>query len=496
MIQHHDEECCRIFGSMTLKRPRLTQSMFVSRLKDHRLVGGIIALIAFLVPLFLNLPGLSQAGHITLSIFLASVTLWIFEAIPIYATSLFVILMQVLLLSAEGVMGANHALVDSGYEAPGYHYFLGVLANPIIILFLAGFMLAEGAVKYNLDRSLTRKLLRPFGSKPSSILLGLMLVTGVMSAFMSNTATTAMMMTVIIPIVSRLDKEDPFRIALALSIPIAANVGGIATPIGTPPNAVVLASLTENGFPVTFTAWVAMVLPLAIIMLFTSWWLLMRLYPIQTGAIHLEIKAAGRQTFKSRLLYIIFGGTILLWMSEALHGIPTGLVSMVPIALLTMTSILNKDDIRKLPWEVLWLVAGGLALGLSLNQTGLSDWTLRSVEWHLFSPIMLLAMFAIVSIMLSSVLSHTVTATLLIPLAVSLTTSMDTDIGLLVAGVTIAVSTSLSMMLPISTPPNAIAISTGLVKTKDLAYVGGIIALISLLFILLFAVFYWPVFNS
>jgi solute carrier family 13 (sodium-dependent dicarboxylate transporter), member 2/3/5 len=463
---------------------------------DHRHVGGAIALVAFVVPFFLDLPGLSQAGHITLSIFLAAVALWIFEAIPIYATSLFVILMQVLLLSAEGILGSSYSLSESAYDAPGYHYFLGVLANPIIILFLAGFMLAEGAVKYNLDRTLTRRLLHPFGSKPSSILLGLMLVTGVMSAFMSNTATTAMMMTVIIPIVAKLSQEDPFRIALALCIPIAANVGGIATPIGTPPNAVVLASLTENGFPITFTAWVAMVLPLAIIMLFTSWWLLMRIYPIKTATIELDIKAAGRPTFKSRLLTVIFGGTILLWMSEALHGIPTGLISVIPIALLTMTSILSKDDIRKLPWEVLWLVAGGLALGISLNQTGLSDWILRSVDWGQFSPIMLIAVFAIVSISLSNVLSHTVTATLLIPLAVSLSVSLDTEVGLLVAGVTIAVSTSLSMMLPISTPPNAIAISTGLVKTKDLAKVGGFIAVIGLLFILLFAVFYWPLFNT
>jgi sodium-dependent dicarboxylate transporter 2/3/5 len=304
-----------------------------------------------------------------------------------------------------------------------------------------------------------------------------------------------MMMTVIIPIVSKIDQNDPFRVALALSIPIAANVGGIATPIGTPPNAVVLASLAENGFPVTFTAWVVMALPLTVIMLVSSWWLLRRIYPATTESIHLDIKSAGRQTFKSRVMYTIFGGTILLWMSEALHGIPTGLISVVPIALLTMTSILSKDDIRKLPWEVLWLVAGGLALGISLNQTGLSNWVIASVEWGLFSPLMLIAVFAVVSLALSNVLSHTVTATLLIPLAVSLSMGMDTDLGLLVAGVTIAVSTSLSMMLPISTPPNAIAISTGMVQTKDLALVGGIIAVIGLLFILLFAVFYWPLFT-
>lgn len=459
---------------------------------NHRRVGLLLAIVAFAVPMLTDVPGLDRAGQVALSIFASAVVLWIFEAIPIYATSLFIILMQVLLLSSEGILSDVFGSEGSAYAAPEYQTFLAVLANPIIILFLAGFMLAEGAVKYNLDRSLTRMLLRPFGTKPTSILFGLMLVTGMLSAFMSNTATTAMMMTVVIPIVAKLDIKDPFRVALALSIPIAANVGGIATPIGTPPNAVVLASLGANGMPITFTSWVMMALPLAAVMLAFSWWLLLRMYPVHADHIHLDIKGAGKTGIKATILYVVFGATVLLWMSESLHGFPTGLISVVPIALLTMTSVLTKEDIRKLPWEVLWLVAGGLALGMSLHQTGLSDWMIGSVDWGGFSPMTLLVVLAFVSLLLANVLSHTVTATLLMPLAVSLTTGHSTELGLVVAGVTIAVSTSLSMILPISTPPNAIAISTGLVQTKDLAKVGALIAVVGLIFILLLAVFYWP----
>lgn len=478
--------------SMFRSKTGISTSPLALLAAKHRQVGLLLAFVAFVLPMLIDVPGLDRAGHVALSIFASAVVLWVFEAIPIYATSLFVILMQVLFLSSEGMFGDTYASDGSTYAAPGYHTFLSVLANPIIILFLAGFMLAEGAVKYNLDRSLTRMLLRPFGSKPSSILFGLMLVTGMLSAFMSNTATTAMMMTVVIPIVAKLDIKDPFRVALALSIPIAANVGGIATPIGTPPNAVVLASLGANGIPITFTSWVIMALPLAAVMLGISWWLLLRMYPVHVDQIQLDIKGAGKSDTKSTTLYIVFGGTVILWMSESLHGFPTGLISMVPIALLTMTGVLSKDDIRKLPWEVLWLVAGGLALGMSLNQTGLSDWMIGSVEWGRFSPLALLVVFALVSLLLANVLSHTVTATLLMPLAVSLATGVNSELGLVVVGVTIAVSTSLSMMLPISTPPNAIAISTGLVQTKDLVKVGALIAVIGLIFILLLAVFYWP----
>src|SRR5690606_3397371 len=126
-------------------------------------------------------------------------------------------------------------------------------------------------------------------------------------------------------------------VALALSIPIAANVGGIATPIGTPPNAVVLASLGANGMPITFTSWVMMALPLAAVMLAISWWLLLRMYPVQIDQIELDIKGAGKTGVKATILYVVFGATVLLWMSESLHGFPTGLISVVPIALLTMT---------------------------------------------------------------------------------------------------------------------------------------------------------------
>jgi sodium-dependent dicarboxylate transporter 2/3/5 len=212
------------------------------KLDRKQLIGLICGVVGLIIPFFLNIDGLSEAGHVALGIFFLAAAFWMLEPFPIYATSVLVIFLQIILLSKQGFLFQEDS---AAYIPDAYTAFIGTLASPIIILFLGGFVLADAAVKYNLDRNLTRILLSPFGSKPGYILLGLMVVTALLSAFMSNTATTAMMMTVILPIMARLGKTDPLRIGLALSIPFAANIGGITTPIGTPPNAVVIGALSQ-----------------------------------------------------------------------------------------------------------------------------------------------------------------------------------------------------------------------------------------------------------
>jgi len=216
----------------------------------HLKIAAIIAavLILAVVP-FAGFEGLSREGHIALAIFLLAAVFWMLEPVPIYATSLLVIFLQVMLLSSQG------ALVSLGmapFEGVNFTLFTSTLAHPIILLFLGGFMLAAAAVKFNLDKTITRLVLKPFGTKPMMIVCGLMLVTALLSAFMSNTATTSMMMTVILPVIAALKPEDRLRIGVALCIPTAANIGGIATPIGTPPNAIVLAALANEGIRIPF----------------------------------------------------------------------------------------------------------------------------------------------------------------------------------------------------------------------------------------------------
>ncbi|MCC5933592.1 MAG: SLC13/DASS family transporter [Balneolales bacterium] len=390
------------------------------------------------------------------------------------------------------VSDVNHKLV--GYTPASYTLFLGTLASPIIILFLGGFMLAAAAVKYNLDKNLTNVLLKPFGQKPMFIILGLMLVTAVLSAFMSNTATTAMMMTVAIPIALQIDTKDKFRIILALSIPIAANLGGMATPIGTPPNAIVISALNQQGIQLAFGTWMLIATPLVIVMLLAAWGLMRFFYPPTVTSFKLQLDSAFEKSPKAIIMYAVFALTVLLWVTEAQHGIPSGMVAFLPIMALTVSSVLEKEDIRKLPWEVLWLVAGGISLGLSMENTGLAVWLVSSISWDVLPQIMLLLVFGFVALMLSNFLSNTVTATLLIPLAVSMGTSGIAGEGfsLVISAVLIGMACNMAMLLPISTPPNAIAMSTGYIKTADMVKIGGIIGIIGLFVALAYAVLFWP----
>ncbi len=461
------------------------------KLSIKQFYGLILGIIGLIIPFFLNIEGLSEAGHVALGIFFLAAAFWMLEPFPIYATSVLVIFLQVILLSKEGFLFQS---ATETYTPDSYTAFMGTLANPIIILFLGGFVLADAAVKYNLDKNLTRLLLKPFGTKPAFILLGLMVVTGLLSAFMSNTATTAMMMTVILPIIAQTDLKDPMRIGIALSIPFAANIGGIATPIGTPPNAVVIGALSQQGVNIPFGEWMILAVPLVIIMLIFAWLLLLFMFKPSTDTIALDMSGKFNKSKNALMLYGIFVITVFLWVTESFHGIKSAITALIPVVFLTLTGVVSKDDIRKLPWEVLWLVAGGISLGISMKSTGLAEWIVTSIDWSSFGTLMLILVFSAVAILMSNFLSNTVTATLLIPLAVSLATSGIAGEGfsLIIISLVIGVSASLAMMLPISTPPNAIAMSTGSLETRDMAKAGFAVGVMGIVVIVVYALFYWP----
>lgn len=461
------------------------------KLNTKQLAGLIAGVVGLIIPFFLNIEGLSEAGHVALGIFFLAAAFWMLEPFPIYATSVLVIFLQVLLLSKEGLIFTE---VTDAYNPDSYKAFMGTLANPIIILFLGGFVLADAAVKYNLDRNITRILLKPFGTSPKSIILGLMVVTAVLSAFMSNTATTAMMMTVILPIVTRIKGKDPVKIALALSIPFAANIGGIATPIGTPPNAVVIGALSQQGINIPFGQWMVLATPLVVVALILAWVLLQVMFRAKTDKIEIDMTGKFNTSKNAILLYIAFGATVFFWVTESFHGVKSAIIALIPVVFLTLTGVVTKNDIRKLPWEVLWLVAGGISLGISMKSTGLAEWIVGSIEWSSFGTITLLVVFSGVAILMSNFLSNTVTATLVIPLAVSLATSGVAGEGfnLIIVSLVIGVSASMAMMLPISTPPNAIAMSTGNIETSDMAKAGILVGILGLILVTLYAVFYWP----
>lgn len=430
--------------------------------------------------------GLTVESSRMLAIFGAAVILWVTEAIPLAATSIMVIAAEILLISDEAVLGT-----PAGFEAPPYQSFFATLAHPVLMLFLGGFVLADAAAKFRLDRNLAGVLLRPFGSSPRALVGGLMAITAVLSMFMSNTATTAAMMAVVLPVTVGLDRSDPLRVGLVLAVPIAANVGGLGTPVGSPPNAIALGRLADEGIGVDFVQWMALAVPIAAIVLVVAWMIITRRFPAATSEIDLSIGGAFDRSRPAVILYVTFALTILGWVSEPIHGVPSSVVGFLPVVVLLATQVIGVDDLRNLNWHVLWLVGGGIALGNGVSATGLDEWLVGRFDWSSLATLVLLAALAVLSLVMSTLISNSATANLVVPVGVSLAASAAVDLDPLLAGVVIAMACSLAMALPVSTPPNAVAYATGSVQTKDLAFVGLIVGAVGLVLVVFVAPPIW-----
>ncbi len=455
---------------------------------SRKQLGVALAVLAFAAPFFLELDGLSEPGHRVLSIFAASVILWVTEAIPLHATAVFVIGSEILLISDQAIVEVEGF---DGFEPPAYASFYSALAHPVLMLFLGGFFLAIGASKFALDRNLARILLRPFGTSSTAILGGLMGITALLSMFMSNTATTAAMFSLVIPVIAALDDLDPLRKGVALAIPLAANVGGIGTPVGTPPNAIVLGYLADAGIIISFLDWMLLAIPLVLILLVVSWFVLIRLYRPASGRLHLSFDSRFDESRQARLFYAVFAATIGLWMLEPVHGVPSTIVGFFPVVVLLATGVFGVDDLKSVQWHVLWLVGGGIALGAGVAATGFDTWLVGLIDWGSLAPTLLIVAIAVFALGMSTVISNSATANLLIPIGVSLALSAGVDIEPALAGVVIAIACSLAMALPVSTPPNAVAYATGFIETKDLAVVGLAVGLVGVTLLVLVAPPVW-----
>jgi sodium-dependent dicarboxylate transporter 2/3/5 len=257
---------------------------------------------------------------------------------------------------------------------------------------------------------------------------------------------------------------------------------------------VVIGALNQQGINIAFTEWMILALPLVFIALFLAWIVLTQFFKTNETRIDIDMSGSFNTSKNALLLYVIFGITVFLWITEKFHGMKSAIIALIPVVFLTLTKVTSKDDIRKLPWEVLWLVAGGLSLGISMKSTGLAEWIIGSIAWGSFGPIMIILIFGLVCYLIANFLSHTVTATLIVPLAVSLGTSAIPMEGFnfVIISIVVGVSASLAMMLPISTPPNAIAMSTGTIETSQMAKAGITIGVISLILVFMNALFYWP----
>lgn len=428
---------------------KITGSVSLTSYRRLSLMLGCV-LFSVVVSFVPEYTGLSPEARQAFFILLLAASLWVTEALPAFAVALLVISLEI------GILGSPD----------NWEMFVAPWSSSLMWLFFGGLILAQAATKTGLDTDIAHRILRLVGSTPPRVLLGMMLTTFILSMFMSNTATTAMMLTVVAPIVKQL-RGNPFSKAMLLGIPFAANIGGMGTLIGSPPNAIAAAALATEA-SINFVDWMLFGLPPALILVCVAWVYLMISYKSTQKTLALPTAIDGQSAstdiphWKRVAVLATFFATIGLWLTTPLHHIPTSMISFLPIGIFAAINLLEADDIRSLSWDVLLLLAGGLSLGVMVTQTGLADWLIQSVpvdEWGIFG---LAFGFAYLTTVVSNFMSNTAAANIIVPLAAA---AAGASAPLVV--IPVALGASAAMCLPISTPPNAIAYTHEGIESSD-----------------------------
>jgi sodium-dependent dicarboxylate transporter 2/3/5 len=410
--------------------------------------------------------GLTEAGRCSLAIVLFGAGLWITEAIPAFAVALLIIGLQVVVLGREG------GVLAAAGDSRAWEVYVRPWASPPMWLFLGGLVLARAAERTGLDREVAVRVIAWSGGRPLRLLPAVMALTFVFSMFMSNTATAAMMLVMLRPALAALPEGSRTTRALLLGLACAANLGGMATIIGSPPNTIAAALLQEVA-PVDFLRWSLLAAPPALVLFLALWGVLAWPLRAEQGT-RFVLPAAGEapggraSPWQRWVTIAVFLITVALWMSGAWHGVSTAVVAFVPIVMLTMTGVIRRQDMVTLDWDVLILLAGGLSLGVGMEQSGLAEWLAGRVggaglpEWQ--AALALAGLSALVS----NLMSNTAAANILLPVTLVIARAMGGGPGAeAIFLVPVALACSTGMALPISTPPNALVYASGHLRGTD-----------------------------
>lgn len=409
------------------------------------------------------------------STLLAVIVLWITEAIPLYVSAL---TGSFLLLS----------LGDFSAEDVFQPYF-----DPVIVLFLGGFILAQGMHKYGIDHRVAHEILKRMGDKPMIFVLGLMLVTAFLSMWMSNTASAAIMIPISIIVLKEnnlFHEQSRFARGAVLAVAYAATIGGIGSLVGSPPNAIAAKYLAEKSISLGFVEWMLKALPFVVLALFFTWFLLFLLNRPEIDKIQFTYKAKDLNR-SQKLIFLIFSITVLGWLTTRFTGLSSSTVALIPVISLFALGLLDETDLSKISWSTLLLFGGGLSLGSAVNQVGIDTWLATLVQDQisgipLFVTLLILVFFGI---LVTMVASNTASAAILIPLMLPLSGSLGIDMKSI--ALLIAIGVSLDFMMPVGTPPSAIAYSTGVVNVGDMIKNGFMVNIgTGLILVLLYYFFY------
>lgn len=448
--------------------------------------GLFLGIFLFIVFLLLPAPdGLDQTAWRTAAVAVLMATLWITEAIPIFTTALLPIVLFPLLEIAP--------IADT--TAP--------YANPLVFLFMGGFIIAIAMQRWNLHKRIALQIVNFVGVKPSSIIIGFIIASAFLSMWVSNTATALMMLPIAISVLQFANgKSGPddgsapvtnFELVLVLCIAYACNIGGIGTLIGTPPNALLAGFMLENyGVEISFARWLLVGVPLIIVLLPIMYLLLSKVvYPVKIDklpggreVITKQLKEIGNISKPEIRVAIIFASTALLWiirplLEDYLPGLSdagiaiTGAVFLflIPSGSQESEQLLLWKDLKELPWGILILFGGGLSLAMGISTSGLAAWIGESVSTLSVLPLLLLIFLVItIVIFLTEITSNTATAAAFLPILASSAIGIGQDPMLFI--VPAAIAASCAFMLPVATPPNAIIYGSGKVNIPQMAKAG------------------------
>ncbi len=455
----------------------------------RRRIGGALGVVLALVVLSMPLPaGLEPAGGRAAAVSILLAVFWLTEALPIAVTAL----LPIVLFPMLGILPIEEA-------AAAY-------ANPIVFLFLGGFLIALGIERWSLHRRIALHVLLRVGAREDLQIGGFMIATAFLSMWVSNTATAALMLPVALSIVRR-DSEGAihprqadFATALMLSIAYGASIGGIATLIGTPPNALFAAFMLEvYEVEIGFARWMMVGVPMSMLMLWICWLLLTRILfevgreemPEARTAIREELARMGRISRAERRVALIFASTALLWMARPLlsRWIPelslsdTSIAIAAGVAFFVVASgeggaLLTWRQAERLPGCVLLLVGGGLSLADAVARTGLAEWIAASLSGLSDWPVLvLLVAVTVLILLLTELTSNVATTATFLPLVSALAVSLGQDPMLLALPAALAASGA--FMLPVATPPNAIVFGSGYLTIPQMVRAGIPLNLIS-----------------
>ncbi len=469
--------------------------------KSIGLISGPLAFV--LILLFFHPEGLNPEANAVLASTIWIAIWWITEAIPIAVTAL----LPIVLFPLTGGLGLSETTASFGHK--------------YVFLYVGGFILAIAIQKWNLHKRIALNIINLIGTNVVNIILGFMVATAFMSMWISNTATAVMMLPIAMAIVTQLrdnpdtieNENQTFGKAIMLGIAYSASIGGVATLIGTPPNLVLAGVVEESfGYEITFSQWFKFGFPISVVLLFLCWKYLtsfafkfkQKAFPGGRAEISKQLKTLGQISYEEKLVAIVFALTAFAWVTRdyilklivpAIDDTIIAMISAVIIFLLPTKNkerrLLNWEEAVKLPWGILLLFGGGMALAAGFKDSGLALWIATQMTLLDGVSLFLLVFILITSVnFLTEITSNLATTAMLLPVLYPMAMTIDVHPFILMVSATVAASCA--FMLPVATPPNAVVFGSGYLRIPDMVRVGIWMNLISIILLSLIVYFLLP----